>query len=275
MGSRFQPSYVCPICDRVFLEAAVSAGELTAEHVPPDSFGGRELLLTCKACNNSAGTLLDAHARHKEDVEELMAGSLGKRLKVRIEVGGKKLNARVNAGASTWKVEVVKRANDPMVVSSAQARGFPVGEPINVEFTGSSFADLGARISWLRSGFLALFAAYGYRLSFNPALAIVKRQIREPESRLIYSFSIETPESRQSRPWSDWRILTIPEPRCTGVLFGRYLMLYPEPGDVQFYERLEADLRSRKEPTAVSVAAQEFSLDGAEPLFGYDAGSLE
>jgi hypothetical protein len=63
---------------------------LTAEHVPPQSFGGRELLLTCKKCNNDAGTLLDAHARHKEDLAEVTIRPPRKPLKVRVEHQGRK-----------------------------------------------------------------------------------------------------------------------------------------------------------------------------------------
>lgn len=49
---------------RVFLfpRAAVAAGLLTAEHVPPESFGRKELLLTCARCNHTAGAHLDSQA---------------------------------------------------------------------------------------------------------------------------------------------------------------------------------------------------------------------
>jgi hypothetical protein len=157
---------------------------LTAEHVPPQSFGGRELLLTCKKCNNDAGTLLDAHARHKEDLAEVMIRPPSKSLKVRVEHRGRKLNARLVASETGWELTVVQRANDPKAVTVFQAGGPPkAGEPINVDFVGNRFAELGAKMSWFRSGFLALFSAFGYRFSFDPALAIVKRQILSPESR--------------------------------------------------------------------------------------------
>jgi hypothetical protein len=84
---------------------------------------------------------------------------------------------------------------------------------------------------------------------------------------LIYSFTIEIP---QSVTWSDWRILEIPEPRCTGVVFGRYVMVYPHRGDVTFYERLEAHIRAQTQRTPSVVTAQSFELADREPLFGYD-----
>jgi hypothetical protein len=268
LGSGFGPAYVCPICDTAFAEAAVAAGVLTAEHVPPQSFGGRELLLTCKKCNNDAGTLLDAHARHKDDLAEVMSRPPSRPIKVKVEHRGRKLNARLVASETGWELKVVQRANDPKAVTAFQTDGPPkAGEPINVEFIGNRFAELGAKISWFRSGFLALFAAFGYRFSFDPALVIVKRQLLSPESRLIYSFTIDIP---QSLAWSDWRILEIPEPRCTGVVFGRHVMVYPHRGDVTFYERLATHIRAQTQRTPSVVTAQSFELADREPLFGYD-----
>jgi hypothetical protein len=122
---------------------------LTAEHVPPQSFGGRELLLTCKKCNNEAGTLLDAHARHKEDLAEVMIRPPSKPLKVRVEHRGRKLNARLVASETGWELKVVQRANDPKAVTAFQASGPPkAGEPMNVDFVGNRFAELGAKMSW-------------------------------------------------------------------------------------------------------------------------------
>jgi hypothetical protein len=118
-----------------------------------------------------------------------------------------------------------------------------LGEAISIDFVGSRFVELGAKMSWFRSGFLALFATFGYRFSSDPALSIVKRQLLSHDSSLIYSFTIEIP---QTLDWSDWRILEIREPRCTGGVFGRYVMVYPHPGDMHFYERLEVQIRSRE-----------------------------
>ncbi len=73
-----QPTYACPICLTPFTIEALADKRLSAEHVPPKSVGGRELLLTCKVCNNSAGTKLHADAKTKEDVRIAMAGMLGR-----------------------------------------------------------------------------------------------------------------------------------------------------------------------------------------------------
>src|SRR5688572_916542 len=77
LGPEPPPVYVCPLCVstdaagvqtfRVFPRAAVVERTLTAEHVPPKSFGGKELVLTCAPCNHIAGAHLDSHARKREN----------------------------------------------------------------------------------------------------------------------------------------------------------------------------------------------------------------
>jgi hypothetical protein len=50
------PTYVCPICRKPFTVEALDDGRLSKEHVPPQSVGGHELLLTCKECNQRGRT---------------------------------------------------------------------------------------------------------------------------------------------------------------------------------------------------------------------------
>src|SRR5258705_11203588 len=73
-GTYAVPTYVCPICCSPFTVEALNDRRRSVEHVPPQSDGGRELLLTCTACNNSAGTKLDASAKMNEEVRLAMAG---------------------------------------------------------------------------------------------------------------------------------------------------------------------------------------------------------
>ena len=65
-------------------------------------------------------------------------------------------------------------------------------------------------MSWLWSRFLALFAPVGYRFSFDPALRIVRRQLQSPDSRLIYSSTIDI---SRNLGWSEGRILEMPTSR--------------------------------------------------------------
>jgi len=91
-----RPIYPCPICLATFTIEALAQKQLSAEHVPPESLGGQELLLTCRNCNNSSGTKLDAHARIKEDVQLALAGTLGHPHRVRAMFGDLVVNAELH-----------------------------------------------------------------------------------------------------------------------------------------------------------------------------------
>lgn len=71
-GAHPPPLYLCPECLTLFDEDSVAnpkypdAERLTIEDVPPEKLGGAPMLLTCKPCNNRAGTLLDSHAKRAD-----------------------------------------------------------------------------------------------------------------------------------------------------------------------------------------------------------------
>ena len=69
-----QPYYVCPTCLVAWPEAALQARVLTAEHVPPESIGGKVLVLTCARCNHQAGHEVDSHLRKEADLYEFATG---------------------------------------------------------------------------------------------------------------------------------------------------------------------------------------------------------
>ena len=49
-------AYICPLCLKAY---AIGNTELTLEHVPPESVGGKPILITCKACNSNRGADID------------------------------------------------------------------------------------------------------------------------------------------------------------------------------------------------------------------------
>ena len=54
--------YCCPICGEV-----KKLAELTLEHAPPSSMGGKEIILTCYKCNNTAGSQIDAQVANQQN----------------------------------------------------------------------------------------------------------------------------------------------------------------------------------------------------------------
>lgn len=237
--------YVCPVCVRPFSRSAVATRQLTVEHVPPECFGGRALLLTCKKCNNTAGSLFDAHAERKESVEEVLLGIRERVQNVKFTVAGVKVNAELNARPGAFDVRIPPGINRPGTEEKLQAV-LSKGTAIDVEFEEDKYADLGAKISWLRSGYLLLFAVFGYGPVFDAALDIVRRQILEPSTALMRAFTIELPKRLS---WADRKLIKVLEPaqsKCWAVQFGRYLVVFPLAGDRQFYQRLGRKMAGRQ-----------------------------
>ena len=263
LGADAGPRYVCPLCDRALPKAAIHSGDLTAEHVPPDSLGGRAILLTCKECNNISGTNLDAHARKRENILAARKGQIERELRVFFHYAGRKINARLVASTRGTFLKVVPKANHPAVIAELQSTGIPSGTPLTIEFNGDRFRELNANMSWFRAGFLALVAAFGYARSFDSAYQIVKRQLQNPGTTIIRCFTIDTP---WDVPWWPWHLVDVLDPSAIGVLFGKYLLLYPCLGDVTLYDRLDADSRKGGPPRPLQLVPYEWK--SPNPVFG-------
>jgi hypothetical protein len=190
-GKYDQPTYPCPICLTPFTEDALADGRLSSEHVPPASVGGRDLLLTCKICNNSSGTKLDADANVKELIRSAMAGRREHRERVKATIGDLRVNSEVYFAGGRYSLVVPRHINRPGTLDALKdiARA---GTPLTVEYR--PFSELGAKISWFRSGYLALFAAAGYQLALDPAMQIVRRQILECDERRMITFTTAVPD---------------------------------------------------------------------------------
>lgn len=261
-GAHQEPMYVCPTCVRPFPRSAVASGDLTAEHVPPECFDGHELILTCRRCNNTAGAYLDAHADRKEKVEAVLGGRLERVQRVKVTTAGVTVNAELFATGKEWSVTIPHNRNPPGTAKRLRDV-VRKGTEISVDFSADRFAELGAKISWFRSGYLLLFAVFGYGPVFDSALDIVRRQILEPDAALIKTFTITLPESR---PWTEVRLLKVVEPAdhsSWGVQFGRYVVLYPLSDERSFYERLAQNMAGK--PGTISCETYEWP---ARPSFG-------
>jgi hypothetical protein len=91
--------YACPIC----LGISSLLEVFTLEDVPPQSVGGRPLLLTCGLCNGSAGTKLDCHWANFSDVEGFLTRSLPDPVTVNFTYEGLRVAAELsNDGSASF-----------------------------------------------------------------------------------------------------------------------------------------------------------------------------
>lgn len=254
------PCYPCPICLTPHYRESVENGQLTAEHVPPRSMGGRELVLTCKPCNDKSGAFLDADAHAKERMRAAMAGKVDRPVRVQAFVGDISINGDIVVVDGQHQLQIKKSINRPGTADEVR-KVSSVGDTMNVRF--EPFAELGARISWLRAGYLTLFAVAGYQVCLDKAMQIVREQIIDIDTRKMVTFTSEAPENP---PFTERRIIKVDSPdwhNGWAVMFGRYLVHFPSPGDMTFYERMAQFAAGRGGRTTGTVVGCP-----TEPTFG-------
>lgn len=238
------PFYICPLCCRVFLQLAAETGELTFEHVPPRSLGGRELVLTCSTCNGSAGTRLDHEMLTYEQALDFGQGTLSRPVRVTLRVGEYTLNSEMIAANGSIEIKGISAANHPdaptQLSSELEKR---IVENTWDESRFSVTLDKGyhsrkVEVGWLRVAYLIAFAALGYQYILHPALRAVRLQVADPDTLHLASFSTTVPQSSPENR----RILLIEEPETIPsilVQIGRHAVFLPWiETDVDLYSHL-------------------------------------
>ena len=229
--------YVCPLCLRAFGEEALRL--LTREHVPPRSVGGHRLVLTCRECNSAGGHETDSHARKEADLFDFAAGRL-KEIKAGLRTTSGQVPIRLSAAPGGVLAIIVPKAASTTAQATVESDfGGSVGEGNWEGFTFkvvfAPFSTKRAAASWLRSAYLAFFAALGYRFILRPELDDVRAKIKDPECEHPRTFRIIRREP------SEPMLIRIDGPTefCSyAMLYGRNMVFLPRDGDGEFYIRL-------------------------------------
>jgi hypothetical protein len=258
------PTYPCPICLTHFQRDSVVKRILSVEHVPPESLGGRPLLLTCTRCNNVAGSRLDAHAESRERIQAAIGGQADGTERVRALLGDFQVSAEVVTSGGRYELKVSPSVNRPGAMERLRELG-KKGAQLTVRY--KPYSDLGANISWLRAGYLTLVAKYGYELALDQAFDFVRRQIVEDERALAPTFIAIAPARMPEAFAGVWKVISPDWHRGQAVQFGRRLIQFPSLGDTDFYQRLGQRIG---QPT--TQTSYQFAGHVKQPTFGSRGG---
>lgn len=224
--------YTCPCCLRgLFSHGA--AHELTIEHVPPDALGGRPMLLTCAQCNSNAGANFDAHADQKAIADAFVRGAeVSREIRVTAYINDVPLRGIAQSAEDGISIVGVRRQNDPnqqaafvaMLESLAEGGGDAVGR---LSFTiHTRFDEVRARLSLIRSAYLAAFAALGWSYILRPEMQPIRDQLMNPDDSILDTYIFRDPDSATSVR----RLLLVADPdelRCVAVTIGEYSVFLP------------------------------------------------
>ena len=251
--------YACPLCvadpdngqmqvklfDESTLTANDPAPKLTAEDVPLASFGGRPLVLTCKQCNDRMGHTIDAAARRRENRTDALTGRIASR-PVRVTAGEHSITADLETDPQTATITIKgwKKEHQPPhaperfgnYLNRIRLNGSNVN--LGLDFFRDRHDDRHAAVSWLKVGYLAMFAMEGYFWAFSQELTGVRKQIQDPGGRHVEDFVVGL---HDNLPWSDRHVLFITAPAAfegKAIQVGRYLVFLPSPENPDIYERI-------------------------------------
>lgn len=214
---------------------------LTVEDVPPRHSGGRPLVLTCRACNSAAGHGIDAMADRVERSIRALAGDVP--IHGRLHVGNDEVPARIEL-RSAGQSRVTMLGGAPTALGriaeylDGLTRASDQNDPFRLSFQLTDPNERRAKVSWLKSAYLAVFSLLGYRYAMHPFLGPVRRQIQEPDREHLSTFSTRL---AVPMPFSECRIFRVANPdipSCWGVLMGSILVLLPHGDPNVLYPRL-------------------------------------
>jgi hypothetical protein len=252
LGGPYQ--YGCPLCLHFFPRDQIE--HLSLDHVPPKSLGGKLKVLTCNACNSAAGAALDSHAFGVERIRRLFAGEPYRPVAARFKFDGITANMELRS-ENTGCHEILGRGNPPGVLDEVRAvfeEHVRAGTTPSIEFTMPELTrveEWRATVSYLRAGYLAAFAVFGYATIAPQSFDPVRRQICEPDAEHLPRFFYRQSDLR------GYEVAVAEEPSwhvSIVVLMENSLITLPLPGDTGLYERIaekaavgtQANLRCRR-----------------------------
>lgn len=196
----------CPVCLRAFAGRSNMSDVVSEEHVIPRALGGRLITLTCRECNNSAGSELDSHLVRR----------------VRIE-SGDPVAFRMSVGDAVQRGEFFSRTDcDPYTLRIVAQQSDPKQEAETVRLLTNGIDEINLTLNFgyvpirstvalIRSAYLLMFRTFGYRYVFDKSTEVLRNQIASPleETNLVravtWELNSEVPEQTclAVTRWSD------------------------------------------------------------------------
>lgn len=239
--------YICPICGIEFPINSLDDGTLTLEHVPPRKMGGKELVLTCKKCNNNAGHGIESDLCIRQELHNFKNSIIDNkndyRGRIKLGIGEEMLNADISKSQQCINIKIHGPSNNPqkvqksleyikklMLEKKCESQEVKIRSDKSYNFRKAKVADL-------RIAFLVVFAKLGYKYALDPRLIPVRKQIFCPDSDLLQDkYWMSIPETHSA----DNLILVVDEPFNSLIVKIGYsgVILPPLEGPFDFYSNL-------------------------------------
>jgi HNH endonuclease len=188
--------YLCPIC----LKFIPNINDLTIEHVPPKSLGGKKLCLTCRTCNSTAGHSIDSAMFREQGMRSFLSAK-GHRTRVKLDIGGNTLNAEMFQEPDAVNIRILPNQNNPVVETRFKDKMTePGGEQMTINVTiWGGYRKREADVGYLKTAYLAAFAKFGYRWILTEEMEPIRQQVRNPCEPIVNNFRIGLSEEPKGK----------------------------------------------------------------------------
>lgn len=185
-------SFICPICMNII--NVEDKDNITLEDVPPESVGGRPMLVTCAKCNNDlGGGKLDCYLHNELLVYHLVKHPENTTYKATFTLNGVKIKGRArlenNSGKPKWHftIDTNDRVNYPNFREELENNWDGCNLQVDFNITSTKRIDEYSNISILRSAYLMAFVNMGYMYILLENLDKVREQIQNRDKDILGS----------------------------------------------------------------------------------------
>lgn len=180
-------AFICPLCLHTY---AIGNTELTLEHVPPESVGGKPILITCKACNSNRGADIDVCLMNELEIVHNLTHLDTIPQKTKLAFNGVEINAQTTFSKTDgFKFMISPDNNNPIEFEGfmTEVKNAKEGYKIKIvaDITNRKRDYDLANIALLKSAYLIAFHELGYMYVLNANTNIIRAQIQNPKKNVI------------------------------------------------------------------------------------------
>ena len=182
MASGLTGDYICPLCLTSYTQQEVNTDTITIEHAPQNALGGHEKALTCKECNNGAGSEIDCHLVNLIERLEFKEQVDGSKKEGSFEVSGQRIHGSLTYNNGNCELRLPIRSNDTRINLGGL---MTTGDEF--EFEGKKIkynADCGIA-AMLKNAYILLFERIGYPILASAHYDILRNYINDPYNNFL------------------------------------------------------------------------------------------
>jgi hypothetical protein len=188
--------FICPLCFKAFPREAVRSKDITLEHIPPDSLGGKARTLTCRACNNWAGHELDSQLVKEQNIRDFFSDVPGSSMEAKLQL--EELSDEISLPV-TVNVDGEERPGYDIIGQPERTNPKHIEKVVQSFESGVSGIKLSfylyrrnrPEVARLRIAYLWAFSVFGYGyVLLNPHLGFVRFQIQNPKDKKLGTWEL-------------------------------------------------------------------------------------